>query len=209
VRLAAIGGALLVAACGATAKAPPSVGPSAPSKPSTPRQKTSPFHLWLEQDGKKVAVANHRAWLKLGRFAIVIDSRDPEVGILMNVSLKPDLFREASSGEPIASYFQPGTGMAEEARVKREILFVVSGKYAHHYLIYEPEQQVSRFHRVEKVGKRYRCRRIVAELMTEDRKERSLADLRPTALYLVLFRGVNVMGKTLEHHRDFVELRFR
>jgi hypothetical protein len=206
-RPALLGVAALVAACGTTAKAPPAAGPG-PGASTRAKPREPPFRLWLEQDGRKVPVVAGRARLKLARFAVVIETRDPHVGILMNVSLRPDLYREARAGEPIAAYFQPGTGMAEEAQVKREILFV-AGKHAHHYLIHEPEQQVSRYHRVEPAGGRYRCRRIVARLMTEDRKERALADLRPEALYLVLFRGVNVMGKTLEHHRAFVELRFR
>src|SRR5512140_545673 len=109
---------LLAASC----HAPP------PPKPATPvnvaAQPTPPpeqrltvlrpaFEVTLEQDGRAVPISSGEATIARRPFKLVVVTRDPRQGILMNVSLASDLYDAARRGDRLEDDFGPGTGMAE------------------------------------------------------------------------------------------------
>ena len=176
------------------------------ARPAPQHRAPSPFSVMLAQGGRPVPVLNHQAALLRAPFDILVETANPAEGILMNVAFEEELYRAALADDPLSDYFQPGTGMAEEAVVKEQSLFIV-GSRAHHYLLHDPAGPVNRYHQVTRVGGRYRCRRSVSELMIQH-KTVKLEQTREPALFLVFFLGRSVMGRPMERHRDFVAIRF-
>ncbi len=143
----------------------------------------------------------HEARLAPRRFTIVVHAREAKDGILLNVSRSPELFEQARSGKELSSTFQPGTGMAEDAVIRHRTLYL-GGPMAHHYLIHDAG--VSRYHRVEQRGARYRCQRDVDALeLVEEKRVLRLGQVDP--LYLVFFLGTQ---EGVERRREALKLRF-
>jgi hypothetical protein len=168
----------------------------------------SVLRIGLEQEGRAVRIDEHEASLRKGPFEILITTQDATRGILMNVSLKPELYERARRGQDLEGYFQPGTGMAEEAVVKKKELYV-SDFNSHHYLLHNPEMKTNRYHEVRKTEDGFRCRRSVEQLyLVPSRKTIRIADLGHDALYLVFFLGLARNDRSVEQERGFVKIRF-
>jgi hypothetical protein len=193
---------------------PPPAPPAPKPTPPQPTKRLSilqpPFSVALEQDGRAVPIVGHEAKIARRPFAIVLLVRDPRQGILMNVSLSPDLYDLARGGESVDGDFAPGTGLAEEQFLRSRAL-IIAGRNAHHYLI--RDAQVNRYHEVKPVsGGMYRCRRVVdsVEFAGDEARERrepkvTLDQLDSEALYLVFFLGDSAGEK---RRLDYVQLRF-
>jgi hypothetical protein len=196
---------LLLGLAGCPGPGAPNARPGPPGPASAPAAQPA-FTVALEQSGQPVEIVDHRAELSRGPFDIVVDAADPREGILMNVSFDDELFKMAGRDDRLTDIFQPGTGMAEEA-VLQDPTLILGGRMAHHYLIYEPSEPINRYHEVKPAGGRYRCVRHVAGLIV-DSTSIQIEKTREPALYLVFFLGRSVMGKQMERHREWVELRF-
>ena len=193
---------------------PPPAPPAPRATAARPTARLSifqpPFSVTLEQDGRAVAIANHEAKIARRPFAIVLLVKDPRQGILMNVSLTPELYDLARGGESVDADFAPGTGLAEEQFLRSRAL-MVAGRNAHHYLL--RDAQVNRYHEVKAVGGgMHRCRRSVdsVEFVGEEARERrepkvTLDQLDSESLYLVFFLGDSGGEK---RRVDFLQLRF-
>jgi hypothetical protein len=166
------------------------------------------LRIGLEQEGRAVRIEGHEASLKKGPFDLLLTIHDARRGILMNVSLKPELYERARRGQDLVGYFQPGTGMAEEAVVRKKELFI-SDLNSHHYLIHDPTKKTSRYHEVTQTEEGFRCRRSVEELFfVPSRKSVRIVDLGHDALHLVFFLGLPRADRSVEQQREYVKLRF-
>ncbi len=203
IRLTAV---LMLLALGCPAPPPPRP-PATPARVVAPRPAASQprltvlrsaFEVALEQDGHAVPISNNEAKLARRPFKLVIITRDPRQGILMNVSLSPDLYDAARRGEKLEDDFAPGTGMAEE-QVLRSRSLMIAGRHAHHYLLAEPLEgtaTTSRYHEVKREGGVYRCGRwvdafeFVGDEAADHRKPKvSVAELESDFIYLVFYLG--------------------
>jgi hypothetical protein len=190
---------LLAASCHAP---PPAATPvNVAAQPAAPPEQRltllrPAFEVALEQDGRAVPISNGEATLARRPFKLVIVTRDPRQGILMNVSFAPDLYDAARRGDRLEDEFGPGTGMAEE-QILRSRALMIAGRHAHHYLLVDPPEgtiTTNRYHEVKRAGSMYRCARLVESFefigdeATEHRKAKvSVGEVESDAIYLVFY----------------------
>jgi len=140
------------------------------------------FHVWVEQDGKKINAANNELTIKKKEFTLFFDFSEP-MGILINASFNDQTYKSATEGNDI--YELQGfkeTGMAENLNnPNKEILLA---KNAPSYWFYD-DMQTHRFDNVEKKNGKYICRRLIKNLYDIDNKKNIKAENVESPLYLV------------------------
>jgi hypothetical protein len=211
--------ALLAAGCPAPSLPRPATGATVAAKPA-PRQEDRltvlrpAFEVAVEQDGRPVPIASGQATIARRPFTLVIVTRDPKRGLLMNVSLSPDLYDAARRGDRLEDEFAPGTGMAEE-QILRSRALMIAGRHAHHYLLVDPPEgtaTTNRYHEVKRAGSVYRCARkvdsfeFVGEEAADHRKAKvSVAEVESDAIYLVFYLS-DAEQRDQQRRIDFLRL---
>lgn len=169
---------LLLAAGGC---APGGPGPDGESPASGP----TVLPVEIEQDGRRVPLADGQARLRPGPFAIILTFAEPG-GVLVHASRDPRLYRAVRSGQPAASVLPLSHQQAEDDLLNpARSLTVDPGAYRYwHY--FGPENH--RFDRVEVSGAGLRCRRTVRRLLGAGGEGARTASMSGEELYITFVR---------------------
>ena len=171
--------------------------------------KATHFTLGIIQNGRKIAVKNHRAVLEKKPFTLAFHFS--QLGsMLVQASANPNLIDQAGRGSHIDKLLGEDNRIPEDNMNPDALLYVSDKGRYHNWLYLGPE--VHRFDRngVEKVRNGgYICRRTVQRLYIDGREmpvEKYLKD----NLYLLLIKTQRSAGsgRRSELQRDWVELNF-
>ena len=169
------------------------------------------FRVRIEQNGKVVSTADHRATLAKAPFEIVMtmrldDTRDA-FSVALHASTDPAEMAKAgrlAKGAPLSDAdFGDGTGVAEEWFDKEHALFARDG---HHEIMWFGEQE----HRCAKAQRithdTLSCSRTVERLIEAGGNEVAIGDVKEL---LLVFAKLDHRGaRAVEKQRDWVVLRF-
>ena len=180
----------------------------AAASPAFAQRKAETFAIAFEQGGQRIFAKDHQVTLKKKTFSIAVFFKQPD-DILLNVSVTPESFNKAQSGAELQAI--PGfrqLGMAEEPFNPKTLLMLSTS--APHYWYYQSEAD-HRFNNVRQENGVLICRRIVAQLVSEDRQQVvTVKDFRGNALYFVFMKTgwTEDFTRQFEYQRDYVKVTF-
>jgi hypothetical protein len=165
----------------------------------------APFKVELEQEGRRVAIAEHEARLRRAPFDILVWLRDGGT-VYLRAAWSSGFFDDAANGRDLRLFFHPSSTAAERPGNPAQELWVHDDHM--HAWGYDRTRADHPFDEVVSEGGLYRCRRRVSSVNRIKRV--ALSDTAASHLYLVFFSG-NLSAdwmKTRETGRDWLRLVF-
>lgn len=183
------------------------VEPESP-RPAVPATTTNTFSVAVEQDGRRVEIINHEARLKKAPFALLFTFAGPDE-IMVNVSEFPYSFELAAAGSPLAELpgFVSFTAVEGLFNANQEVYLSDTAPQYWFYSI----PSLHRFDEIEETGDGVICRRTVAAVYLEEKRNSvPIEKYHGEALYFVFIKAARPYPSLpdREFHREYLKIAF-